>query len=98
VVEDASRSPRVSARLTLTNARGMHARPCHAVVTTALAHQSTLRVRCGEREVDGRSILSLMTLGAAHGAELELVAEGPDASELLDKLRSLIETGFGEFE
>lgn len=89
---------RATLRVTLSNSRGMHARPCQAIVSAALASKSTLRVRCGEREVDGRSILSLMTLGAAHGTELELTAEGEDAQELLEQIRGLVEREFAQFD
>lgn len=82
----------------LVNARGLHARPCHSVVTIALAHDARLRVRCGGREADGRSILSLMTLGAAHGAELELEAEGAGAAAMLQALIQLFESGFSELD
>lgn len=65
-------------------------------MSIALEHQSALRIRCRDREVNGRSILELMTLEAATGAELELLADGPDADELLDRLASLIDAGFEE--
>lgn len=85
-----------SATVRLVNARGLHARPCHTVVSTALAHRASLRVVCAGREVDGRSILSLMTLGAAHGAELELRAEGEDAAALIEALIRIFASGFSE--
>lgn len=88
----------VVAQARLANARGLHARPCHQLVTIALAHRSRLRVRCGTREVDGRSILSLMTLGAAHGATLEFSAEGDDAQELVDALLAVVQSGFSEVD
>jgi phosphotransferase system HPr (HPr) family protein len=91
-------SQRASIRLVLRNERGMHARPCHAIASAALESASTLRVRHGEREVDGRSILSLMTLGAACGAELEFVAQGSDATALIERLRQLVEHSFAQFD
>lgn len=76
----------------------MHARPCHAVVTTALGFQAKLTVSLEGREVNGKSILELMTLGAAEGAELELRADGADATLMLDRLEELIAGGFGELD
>ena len=83
-------------RARVVNRAGLHARPCHALVSTALRFESELRVRCLEREVNGRSILELMTLEAAQGAELELVARGWDARALLEALEALIRSGFAE--
>ncbi|MCY3000499.1 MAG: HPr family phosphocarrier protein [Planctomycetota bacterium] len=86
------------ARVRLVNSRGLHARPCHAVVTLALARAARLSVRCEGRQADGRSILSLMTLGAAHGAELELEAEGEGAQDLIQALIQLFAGGFSELD
>jgi len=46
--------------------------------------------------VDGKSILSLMTLNCPVGSELELIAEGSDAQALIERLGSLVDAGFGE--
>ena len=80
----------------VVNAQGLHARPCHAIVSRALAFQSELRIRARNREVNGKSILELMTLSAGPGTELELIARGPDAEALLAELERLFEGCFGE--
>jgi phosphocarrier protein len=80
----------------VANAQGLHARPCHAIVSTALAFRSELRIHGRGREVNGKSILELMTLSAGPGTELELVARGPDAEELLAALVVLFQDCFGE--
>lgn len=82
----------------IRNSAGLHARPCHAFVTVAAAHKADLRVHCAGAEVDGKSILSLMTLGAPVEAELRLRAEGEDAEALVAALVALVESGFGELE
>ena len=86
----------VSRTVRIVNPRGLHARPCHALVSTALEFESTLRVSCSGREADGKSILSLMTLNAPVGSELELVAEGNDAQALIERLAGLVDAGFSE--
>ena len=80
----------------LVNTKGLHARPCHALVSAALGFESDVRVRSGEHEVNGKSILELMTLGAACGIELEFLAEGEDAEEAVAALAALVEAGFDE--
>lgn len=85
---------RIEGEARVCNESGLHARPCHAMVAIALEHTSGLRVRCGEREVSGKSILELMTLGAAKGTKLQFCAEGPDAEALVAGLVSLVESGF----
>lgn len=80
----------------IVNRAGLHARPCHALVSLALGFESELRVRCGNREVDGKSILGLMTLEATPGTALLLVARGVDAQALVTSLEALIASGFEE--
>lgn len=80
----------------VVNTQGLHARPCHSIVSAALGFQSDLKIRCGSREVNGKSILELMTLCAGEGTELELCVRGSDAEALLRALEALFEAGFGE--
>ena len=85
-----------SLEVSVVNAAGLHARPCHAIVRLALGFQAELRISCGDREVDGKSILELMTLGAGCGEIVRLAARGEDAQALLSCLEELIAGGFEE--
>ena len=78
------------------NSQGLHARPCHAFVATALEFRSELRVAHRDHSVNGKSIIELITLNAPCGAELELTARGEDAQALVDALVALVGRGFGE--
>ena len=89
----------------VVNSAGLHARPCHAIVATALEFPCTLRIRHAalvgdaagaDPGVNGKSILELMTLEASKGATLEFLAEGEGQDELLARLTALVERGFGE--
>ncbi len=80
----------------ICNRQGLHARPCHSMVSIANRFPGELRVSCGERDVNGKSILELMTLNAACGSVLEISARGEGAGEVLDALEELVRTGFGE--
>ena len=85
-----------SLEVSVVNAAGLHARPCHAIVSLALGFQAELRIACGSRVVNGKSILELMTLGAGCGEVVRLEARGEDAQALLAGLRELIAGGFEE--
>jgi phosphocarrier protein len=80
----------------LRNPTGLHARPCHAIASTAQAYQSDLRVSCEGQEVNGKSILDLMTLAAPCDAVLSFRARGEDADALVSALAALVAGGFGE--
>ncbi len=66
------------------------------IVSAALAHNSELRISCGGREVNGQSILELMTLQAGPDSVLTFEAQGRDAEALVRELASLVEAGFEE--
>ena len=70
---------------------GLHARPCALIAAAARKAQSTLLVRRGKQEVDGKSIFALMTLVAGGSTKLDLVADGPDADKLLEEVAAIIE-------
>lgn len=75
---------------------GLHARP--AGLLAQVAAKSPARVRIAKvvdgtaaDPVDAASVLSLMTLGAGHGDEVELSADGDHAREAVDALVTLLE-------
>jgi len=84
------------AKVTIVNRLGLHARPAMTFVDLAVQFHSEIRVRKGEHEVDGKSIMQMMMLAAGKGSELVLCAEGPDAVKAIAALRALIESGFDE--
>ncbi len=48
--------------------------------------------------VDGKSIMSVMRLGAAKGTILKIVADGDDADQAVNAIVELVTDGFGEME
>ena len=84
--------------ITIVNERGLHARASAKLVEVASRWPETteIRVAKGDREVDGRSILDLMMLGAARGDEITLIVEGEDAPAAMSEIATLVENGFGE--
>ena len=88
--------PSLIRRAEIVNALGLHLRPADRFVRMARGFRAEIRVLCGDRQVDGKSILDLVTLAAECGTRLELEAVGPDAEEALVALAGLIEAGFHE--
>lgn len=77
--------------VTIASSVGLHARP--AALFVEKASESGLDVeigRPGEDPVDATSILGVMALGAKHGEEVVLSAEGEGAEEVLDGLVELL--------
>jgi phosphotransferase system HPr (HPr) family protein len=70
---------------------GLHARPCSAIAEAMKRFRGGLWIRLGGRKADARSVLEMMTLEAGKGAEVELVASGPDAAAILDAVSALLD-------
>ncbi len=87
---------RVETTVKLINKVGLHARPASLFVQTAKKFKSNIRVRKNGNEVDAKSILGVLSLGAECGHIITIIAEGPDAEEAIDTLVTLIKNKFGE--
>jgi methionyl-tRNA formyltransferase len=75
---------------------GLHARPATLFVQTAKKYKSTIVAGKDGRQVNAKSILSILTLGARQGATITVKAEGEDAEQAVKALRNLVETNFGD--
>lgn len=84
--------------LRIVNRKGLHARASAKFVQTVERFGAAVTVsRCGET-VGGRSIMGLLTLGAAKGTTITVTAEGDDSAESLAAIAALVEGRFGEDE
>jgi phosphocarrier protein len=86
----------VTREVTIVNRLGLHARAAAKFVRLASQHAATVRVARGARELDGKSILGLLLLGAANGSTIVIRAEGADAEHAVESLAALVADGFGE--
>ena len=86
----------VESAVKIRNRLGMHARAAVKFVQVANRFQAEVRVIKDDTEANGKSIMGLLTLVAAHGVSLTLVCEGDDAERALAALVELIGSGFGE--
>ena len=85
--------------LKIVNVRGLHARASRKLAELALAYDGTIiMVRREEDEADARSLMDLMMLGAGIGSEIEVEAEGPQASQALDAIEAMVAAKFDEGE
>lgn len=83
--------------LSVQNKMGIHARPAAMIVRISNKYPSTeVWVEKDGEEVNGKSIMSLMMLAAGKGSELKFIAQGDDASAMLDEIESLFNRKFDE--
>jgi phosphocarrier protein len=85
-------------KITIRNKLGMHARAAVKFVNTANRFRSTVRIVKDGDEIDGKSILGILTLAAVQGTEIILKVSGKDEERALSALVKLINNNFLEKE
>lgn len=80
----------------IRNRLGMHARAAVKFVQLANKYSADIKVLKDGNEANGKSIMGLLTLVAAHGTTMILICEGDDAEEAVANLAALVDSGFGE--
>ena len=82
----------------LTNKLGLHARASALLVRLASEFDSEITLQRNGQQINAKSIMGLMMLAAARGAEIELCADGKDEKQAVEALSELISNRFGEGE
>ena len=82
--------------VTIKNRAGLHTRPAATLVKTAARFQSEFMIQKDAFEINGKSIIGVMTLAAEQGSTLTLKFEGPDEEEAAAAVVDLFERGFDE--
>ena len=89
-----------SARITLANAHGLHARPAKILAQLAKSFDGDIRVRILDGQessaVSAKSLSKLLSLGVRRGQVLEFVAEPTIANDALPAILAAVEQGLGE--
>ncbi len=75
----------------ITNPTGLHARPAAEFTKIASAIESDVFLEKSGKRVNAKSILGLLTLGISQGDEIEVITDGVDEKDGLDKLVEFIE-------
>lgn len=86
----------ITREVTVRNRAGVHTRPASMIVRTAARFKSEFYIQKDGYEINGKSIIGVMTLAADQGSILTLVFEGADEEAAAEAMESLFEQGFGE--
>lgn len=81
----------ITLEVIIRNKIGLHARPAAQFVKVAEGFTCNIWVTKDGMRVNGKSILSLLTLAAEEGSLVLLEAEGPDEAEALEALRNILQ-------
>ncbi len=73
---------------TITDPAGIHARPAGILVKKTQPCASEITLVKGDKQANGKSMLSVMGLGARNGDEITVQAEGADEADAIAELEA----------
>ena len=82
--------------ITVTNPKGIHARPSAMLVQAAMECQATIVLIHGDKRANIRSVFDIMMLCATHGSVLTVQTEGADEQEAMDRIVDIFKRNFDE--
>jgi len=85
-------------RITIKNKLGLHARAAVKFVNLANRFGASVKIVKDGNEIDGKSILGILTLAATQGSEILLLVAGKDEDSAFKALADLINNRFDEKE
>jgi len=80
----------------IVNKLGLHARASAKLTQVAARYQSDVQMSRNGRKVNAKSIMGVMMLAAGKGSKVVIETDGPDESDAMDAIVSLIGDYFGE--
>ena len=82
--------------ITVKNRAGIHARPAAMIVQTAGQFGSRIFFKKDNEEINAKSIMGVITLGASYNSQITISAEGDDEADAVEAIASLFENRFEE--
>jgi phosphocarrier protein HPr len=87
---------KVSRRVKIKNALGLHARPATIIAKLLQGSKASVSFTYRKETINARSIMSILMLAASKNSQLLITVEGEDAEETMNKLVAAFENQFGE--
>ena len=86
----------IEKKVQIINKAGLHTRPAATIVKMAAKYKCEFYILRDGMNINGKSIIGVMTLAAEEGAELTLSFDGVDEKEAAKEIVEFFEIGFGE--
>ncbi len=80
--------------VTIMNQVGLHARPATYFIQKANEFKEEIKVTKDEREVNGKSLLGVLSLGITRGSSIKISAVGENEEAAVEALVALVESNF----
>ncbi len=88
----------LEATVRVTNTLGLHARAAARLVRLAVTFSSSVKIRRNDNnsEANAKDILSVLSIAASRGVTLQLIADGADERDAIERIKQLFADNFGE--
>ena len=86
----------IEREVVIKNRAGLHTRPAATLVKTASKFKADFFIYKDGMEINGKSIIGVMTLAAEQGSALTLKFDGEDEADAAEEIVALFERGFDE--
>jgi phosphocarrier protein HPr len=86
----------VREQVRIINPTGLHARPASVFVKAANGFKSDVAVISGDKRINAKSIVKVMSTALKQGTDIVIEASGEDETEAVRALVDLVKSGFGE--
>jgi phosphocarrier protein len=86
----------IEREVVVKNRAGIHTRPAATLVKLAGKYKCEFYIVKDNFQINGKSIIGVMSLAAEQGAKLNLIFDGDDETEACEEIVNLFEKGFDE--
>jgi len=85
-----------SKEVVVRNQVGLHARPATFFIQRANEFKATIWIEKDARKVNAKSLLGVLSLGITKGTSVNILADGADEEDAVNRLVDLVESNFSE--
>lgn len=78
-------------KVKIENEQGLHARPARMFVNEAKRYSCDVKIQYNDKEINGKSILELLSLGICCGKQINIITNGIDEEKASQELVDLLE-------
>jgi phosphocarrier protein HPr len=82
--------------LTITNPKGIHARPSALLVQCAGKYQSSINMENRGVSANAKNIMEIISLGARYQDQLEVCCDGPDEAQAMSEIEGIFALNFND--
>jgi len=83
----------VSEKVIINSFNGIHLRPAGIIAEAAMKFSCAIYFVNKDKKVNGKSLLSILSLGIRDQSEIEIICDGKDEQQALEKIVKIMREG-----